>query len=138
MNKKIKQNEVYSMVLNNSIEIFNFKGEVYKYINPLDVKKLPIGDSYKEKILSLVQVPTSEENSQFIVDKKTVEVILESIRNFKICRKKFASEKANINEYYKNVIENFLNFESNAIDTYEKIKNYTSTNKHYDIEAERN
>lgn len=81
---------------------FIYKNEVYYYLNPSDVKKLPITEKYKEILMSSSKI--------FPIDRNTMKTVSEVIRYIKINRKKFPELKGKIENYYKHILEDFFAF----------------------------
>ena len=81
---------------------FIYKNEVYYYLNPTDVKKLPITEKYKEILITSSKI--------LPIDRNTMKTISEVIRYIKINRKKFPELKNKIEQYYKDILEDFFAF----------------------------
>ena len=81
---------------------FVYKNEVYYYLNPSDVKKLPITEKYKEILMSSSKI--------LPIDRNTMKTVSEVIRYIKINRKKFPESKGEIEKYYKGILEDFFAF----------------------------
>lgn len=90
------------MNLINLEESFRYKNETYHYLNPVDIKKLPITEELKQKLISYYRA--------LPIDRNTLKVLSEVIRYIKINRKKFPEQKNNIEIYYKGILDNFFDF----------------------------
>ena len=106
-----------SNLMNLKTEIHIWRNEEYRYLNPIDIKKLPITEENKSNlIVSLKTLPA---------DLNTINGIGEVIKQLKINKKKYPKNKQEIEDYFGTILKNFFEFNIGHHELIEKSKQFS-------------